>query len=203
LTSYAGGENTVHYNLQQKLDTMDSETLGSYEELCRQHNNEACMTTRAYSHRHNNITRVFYKVEYIKPAPAPPSELEEATEEWLEVMDRIRQTTLDHSSYGHYTFELAKGTDVDDEDQFVLRVNSRLMDPQFTDTMLLRMDSLISLTCTSNISFLCTQCFYLDQLVGRIVNGVRIAVTYYTGGQYGTSLNETMDFLFYQFDDQF
>ena len=64
----------------------------------------------------------------------------------------------------------------------------------------LHIDSLLDLTCTSNITFLCTECFYLDQLVGRVLNAIRIGVTYYTGGQYGQALTQSADFFAYEAD---
>lgn len=66
---------------------------------------------------------------------------------------------------------------------------------------LITINGFITLTCASNISGLCQDCFYLDQLVGRVFSAINILVGYYTGGQYANTLNAAVDYFNYVFDE--
>ncbi len=83
----------------------------------------------------------------------------------------------------------------------LLPERSMLLNRIYTNNALIRMNSLLDLTCTSSSALLCSDCFFVDQLVGRVENGVRITVGYYEGGQYGAAINETMDNFAYAFDE--
>lgn len=76
-----------------------------------------------------------------------------------------------------------------------------LLNREFTTKSLIRMNGLLDLTCTSSSSILCAECFFVDQLVGRIENGIRITLGYYQGGQYDAALAETMDHFAYAFNE--
>jgi len=66
-------------------------------------------------------------------------------------------------------------------------------------------ESLITLTCLTNLSFdnttLCEACFFLDQLLGRIEFGLGWVLGYYTGGQFGDALGVALNFSQYIADD--
>ena len=79
--------------------------------------------------------------------------------------------------------------------------NSRFLDSTFSENAIFMTESLISLTCTSNITFLCTECFYLDQLFTRVILGLELLVGYYIDGQYGASLNASYSTLTYVLDE--
>lgn len=84
------------------------------------------------------------------------------------------------------------------------KVNAKqrlLLNREFTTKALIRMNGLLDLTCTSSSAILCAKCFFVDQLVGRIENGVRITLGYYQDGQYDAALAETMDHFAYSFNE--
>jgi hypothetical protein len=66
-------------------------------------------------------------------------------------------------------------------------------------------DAFIELVCRTNISFsnstLCEECFYLDQLIGRVETGLEWVLAYYNDGQFNASLQVALDFFQYSFDD--
>jgi hypothetical protein len=70
---------------------------------------------------------------------------------------------------------------------------------------LVHADSLISLTCLTNVTFgnttLCQACFFLDQLLGRIEFGLGWMIGYFTGGQFGDALHVALNFTQYITDD--
>ena len=72
-----------------------------------------------------------------------------------------------------------------------------LYNRRFTTNALVRLNGLLDLTCTSSSAILCNECFFVDQLVGRIENGMRITTGYYQGGQYDAAFNQTMDLFQY------
>ena len=82
-----------------------------------------------------------------------------------------------------------------------MRRNSRIMDKAYTSKALIRMNSLTDLTCTSSSAILCAECFFLDQVVGRIEHGLAVTFNYYEGGQYGAMFNETMELFAYSMDE--
>lgn len=66
-------------------------------------------------------------------------------------------------------------------------------------------DGAIELTCSTNITFgnqtLCEACFFLDQLIGRVLNGLAWTIGFYTSGQYGAALDIALDFFTYIAND--
>jgi hypothetical protein len=63
----------------------------------------------------------------------------------------------------------------------------------------------LSLTCLTNITFgnstLCEECFFMDQLIGRLESGLAWALGYFTGGQFGDALQVALNFMQYIADD--
>lgn len=74
-----------------------------------------------------------------------------------------------------------------------------------TQMGLVAADSIINLTCSTNVTFgnstLCEECFFLDQLLGRIENGLAWVLGYYTGGQFGASLQVALNYFDYVTND--
>lgn len=54
--------------------------------------------------------------------------------------------------------------------------------------------------CTSGVTFLCDNCFYLDQLVGTVVAGVLRLINYYANGPFVPWMIEATQFFAYTFD---
>lgn len=79
-------------------------------------------------------------------------------------------------------------------------ISNRLKDSSYRKKGLIKIQGLIDIQCTSNISFLCAECLVLDNLVGRLLNGIRILSLYYIGGQYSIAINKTMFYLNYHLD---
>lgn len=67
---------------------------------------------------------------------------------------------------------------------------SRFTNAVFRAAGMATLQSFLDLNCTSNITYLCTNCFYLDQLVTRVVDAADILLGYYFNGQYNASLNQ-------------
>jgi hypothetical protein len=67
--------------------------------------------------------------------------------------------------------------------------------------ILLHIEGFITLDCLSNISGLCQDCYYLDQAVGRVITAIQVLERYYSGGQYAASLNTSVAFFSYIFDE--
>jgi hypothetical protein len=96
-----------------------------------------------------------------------------------------------------------------DEDGFRIMKKKRSFDDEDKLTkahykaadVLLSISSFVTLSCASNISGLCQDCFYLDQLVGRVFSAVNILTGYYAGGQYGAGLNKSVAYFNYLFDE--
>lgn len=70
---------------------------------------------------------------------------------------------------------------------------------------LFTVESILDLTCLTNISFgnstLCEQCFFLDQLLGRIETGLNWTITYFVGGQFGAAFQTGLDYQSYVTND--
>jgi hypothetical protein len=66
-------------------------------------------------------------------------------------------------------------------------------------------DGIIDLTCATNITFgnttLCEACFFLDQFLGRVENGLGWMLGYFVSGQFTDSLNVALSFFDYCLDD--
>lgn len=66
-------------------------------------------------------------------------------------------------------------------------------------------DGFLDITCLTNIniggSTLCVECLIFDQLVGRAVAGLMTITNYFTGGQFGGSLDKTILLFDYLFDE--
>lgn len=75
----------------------------------------------------------------------------------------------------------------------------------FVTQSLVLLDSFIDLTCYTNITFdnstLCDECFIVDQALGRIETGLAWVEEYYAGGQFQASLNVSLAYFNYAFDD--
>lgn len=75
----------------------------------------------------------------------------------------------------------------------------------FVDKSAILMNQFIELTCYTNVTFLnstlCEECFYLDQLLGRVETGLDWVFSYYFDGQFNASIQVALDFFEYAYDD--
>lgn len=76
---------------------------------------------------------------------------------------------------------------------------------QFVDKSAILINAFIDLPCFTNVSFynttLCEECFYLDQLLGRVETGLDWVFSFYFNGQFNASIQVALDFYEYAFDD--
>lgn len=187
-TTYQRDEHdrVIYHNLSQQLAEIKDSMIDSYEDVCVHYPDQECLTRKEFKHNGS----IFHNLEYVAPRVFVEDDV-------VIEMKRLNKSMEDIVK--HYSTSDASDL-YRPHKQSSYSIAAELLDPKFTSQMLIRMDGLITLTCASNITFLCTECFYLDQLVGRVINAVRIAVTYYEGGQYGNYLNQTMEFTFYLFN---
>ena len=130
-----------------------------------------------------NMNQVGDTISYrVNSRPHP-----KANNETLAFVDKLEAIEEEEKAY------ITKG--------FSLPKRSKLLNRMYANSALIRVNSLLDMTCTSSSAVLCSECFFGDQLVGRMEHGVEITMNYYEGGQYNAQLMETMDHFAYSFDE--
>lgn len=193
---------TITYrNFNKQREIANYNVLSTYDELCRVYSNlEECLVKK--EHKVNN--NVFYtaeltsnrndlSLETVSFSTAHNNKQQDLG--YIKLLVEDTENIIKNIQKGKKSTHHIIGDKVSYSISSLRK--SKLLNREFTTNGLVHMDSLLDLTCTSNISFLCTECFYLDQAVGRVLHAIRIPTEYYNG-QYKVHMAQSMDFFAYE-----